>query len=214
MNHQKDHWENLYQTRNADSVSWFQKQAALSLRLIERSGIALGDAVIDVGGGSSTLVDDLLARGYSNLAVLDISWKSLEIARQRLGVKAGRVRWISGDITALRLPAHHYALWHDRAVFHFLVDAADRQRYVQSIQRSVKPGGHVIIATFAEDGPERCSGLPVRRYSAAELSKELGGRFVLQHHEKETHETPLGTQQNFNYCWFKLLDQGEAAFAA
>jgi ubiquinone/menaquinone biosynthesis C-methylase UbiE len=208
---QKTHWDNLYQSRKAEGLSWFQQQALLSLRLIEKSGIALTDAIIDVGGGASTLVDDLVARGYGNLTVLDISQKSLDVVCRRLGAKAGRVRWIAGDITALRLPLQGYALWHDRATCHFLLDAADRQSYVQSLLRSLRPGGHVIIATFAEDGPERCSGRPVRRYSAAELRKELGERFVLQHHEKEAHVTPLGTLQNFNYCWFKLLDQGELA---
>lgn len=190
----KKHWEAIYTSKNSEEVSWFQQHDAISLQMIEKSGIALNDAIIDVGGGASTLVDDLLALGYSDLSVLDISEKALDVARQRLGEKASVVNWLVGDITEIGLPEQQYALWHDRAVFHFLVEREDRQRYVQSLARSLVPRGHVIVATFAEDGPEKCSGLPVRRYSVSELERELGDDFILQSHEKESHITPFGAE--------------------
>ena len=201
---EKEHWEAVYTSRKSEEMSWFQKHDAISLQMIENSGIALNDAIIDIGGGASTLVDDLLARGYTNLSVLDISEKSLDTARQRLGKKASKVNWLTGDITKTKLPEQHYALWHDRAVFHFLVERGDRRLYIQSLIQSLMPRGHVIIATFAEDGPEKCSGLPVRRYSISELERELGEDFTLERHERESHVTPSRAVQHFNYCWFRL----------
>lgn len=197
----KGHWENVYQTKAADAVSWFQPHAECSLRLI-RNNIA-GDAarVIDVGGGASTLVDDLLAAGFPQPTVLDLSAAALAAARQRLGGRAAQATWIEGDITTVALPRHAYDVWHDRAVFHFLTDAADREAYVRQVLHAVKPGGLVIVATFAEDGPEKCSGLPVMRYRPDDLHAEFGQPFVLLGHEKEAHQTPGGAVQQFVWCY-------------
>lgn len=200
----KQHWEQVYATKASNAVSWFQEHADQSLRLIRDTGVSKGSAIIDVGGGTSALVDDLLAEGYSNLTVLDLSAKALEVAKQRLGSRAGSVSWLEGDITQLALPAHHYDLWHDRAVFHFLTDPVDRQAYVQQVMRSVRPGGHVIVATFAEDGPEKCSGLPAMRYRPDTLHAEFGNEFQLLRHEKEDHHTPFGTEQKFVYCYCRM----------
>jgi SAM-dependent methyltransferase len=200
----KNHWQSVYGSKNSEEVSWFQEHDAISLLMIEESGISIDAAIIVIGGGASTLVDDLLARGFSKLTVLDISDNALDVARERLGGKAKTVSWLVGDITTVPLPEKHFALWHDRAVFHFLVEEEERKKYIQSLKNSLKPGGNVIIATFAEDGPEKCSGLPVRRYSVSELTLELGEVFRYQHHERESHVTPSGAVQHFNYCYFRL----------
>ncbi len=201
----KDHWENVYETKPTTGVSWFQEHAAQSLRLIEATGLPKSASIIDVGGGASTLVDDLLAQGYSALSVLDISAKALEAAQARLGASAARVSWLVGDITEMELPAQAYDLWHDRAVFHFLTAPEQREAYVRNVLRAVKPGGHVIVATFAEDGPEQCSGLPVARYSAQGLHAEFGAPFELLRHEREEHHTPAGKTQKFIYCYCRRL---------
>jgi len=197
----KEHWDRVYATRPTESVSWFQAHAEQSLRLIRGTGVPRSGAIIDVGGGASTLVDDLLTEGYSAVTVLDLSASALNVAKQRLGSRAARVEWIEASITEVDLPAHAYDVWHDRAVFHFLTDNAARQAYVAAVLRSVKPGGHVIVATFDADGPTQCSGLPVMRYSADELHAEFGAPFALLAHEKEEHRTPFGTVQKFIYCY-------------
>lgn len=197
----KQHWENVYTTKATDAVSWFQEHAEHSLKLIQQTGAPLSASIIDIGGGASTLVDDLLAKGYSNLSVLDLSAAALSAARNRLGAKASAVNWLVADITKARLPLHNYDVWHDRAVFHFLTTPEERLAYVQAVLRAVKPGGHVIVATFAEDGPLQCSGLPVMRYNPDELHAEFGELFTLVHHEKESHQTPFGTAQQFTYCY-------------
>jgi ubiquinone/menaquinone biosynthesis C-methylase UbiE len=197
----KDHWEQIYSTRASDAVSWFQRRADCSLRLIRATGAGPEAAIIDVGGGASVLVDDLLAEGYRHLTVLDLSGAALAVARRRLGPAADRVTWIEADVTQAELPAHGYDVWHDRAVFHFLTDPADRAAYVAQVLRAVKPGGHVIVASFAEDGPERCSGLPVVRYSPDGMHAQFGGAFALLGHEKEAHQTPGGAVQQFVYCY-------------
>jgi SAM-dependent methyltransferase len=197
----KHHWEHVYSTKPSDSVSWFQSHAEPSLRLIEDTGVPLSASIIDVGGGASTLVDDLLGAGYQSLSVLDLSGSALAVAQKRLGAKATDVRWIEANITHAQLPVHGYDVWHDRAVFHFLTDPADRHAYVQAVLRSVKPGGYVIVATFAEDGPLQCSGLPVMRYNAEELHAEFGTPFKLLRHEQEAHHTPSGSVQKFIYCY-------------
>jgi ubiquinone/menaquinone biosynthesis C-methylase UbiE len=202
---QKDHWENVYATKPTTGVSWFQEHAAQSLRLIAESGLPRPASIIDVGGGASTLVDDLLAQGYTALSVFDISAKALAAARARLGAAAERVQWFEGDITAMALPAQAYDLWHDRAVFHFLTTPEQREAYVRNVMRAVKPGGHVIVSTFAEDGPLQCSGLPVMRYSAEGLHAEFGAPFELLRHEKEAHHTPAGGVQQFIYCYCRRL---------
>lgn len=201
----KSHWESVYTQKAADAVSWYQPHADSSLALIRQTGIAADAALIDVGGGASTLVDDLLAAHYSDLTVLDISAAALDVARHRLGGAASAVHWLEADITQVDFPEHRFALWHDRAVFHFLTDAADRARYLNAVGRAVKPGGFVIVGTFAEDGPEQCSGLPVRRYNADTLHDEFGAQFELLGKAEENHHTPFGTVQKFLYCYCRKL---------
>lgn len=201
----KDHWEKVYTTKASDTVSWFQPHADTSVALIRATGAALDASIIDVGGGASTLVDDLLALGYTNLTVLDLSSAALAAARQRLGSKASGVRWIEADITQAGLPDRKFDIWHDRAVFHFLTSPEERAAYVQAVFRAVKPGGHVIVASFAEDGPDQCSGLPVMRYRPDELHAEFGEAFALLKHKKEAHHTPTGTVQQFVYCYCRRM---------
>lgn len=202
----EDHWNHVYETRASDSVSWFQEHAEQSLRLIRATGVPASASIIDVGGGASTLVDDLLQDGYRSLSVLDLSAKALATAQQRLGPRAGEVHWIEADITRAELPTHAYDIWHDRAVFHFLTSPEQRRAYVDTVLRAVKPGGHVIVATFAEDGPLQCSGLPVMRYSANGLHTEFGAPFSLLQHEREEHLTPSGSVQRFVYCYCRKIN--------
>lgn len=197
----KGHWNNVYSSKPTDGVSWYQEHAASSLRLIQQTGVSSSAEIIDVGGGASTLVDDLIKQGFTHLSVLDLSAAALAATKQRLGRHANEVKWIEGDITEVQLPSLSYDVWHDRAVFHFLTDEAERAAYVEAVLKCVKPGGFVIVATFSEDGPTQCSGLPVRRYTADELHDEFGAPFELLRHEKEEHHTPFGTTQNFVYCF-------------
>jgi ubiquinone/menaquinone biosynthesis C-methylase UbiE len=200
----KDHWEQVYTTKGETDLSWFQEHARQSVDLIERTGVSKDAGIIDVGGGASTLVDDLLGKGYSNLTVLDLSEAALAAARARLGASARGVTWLVGDITHIELTQHAYDVWHDRAVFHFLTEPREREAYVRAVLRAVKPGGHVIVATFAEDGPQKCSGLPVMRYSADGLHAEFGAPFKLLQQEREEHHTPSGTVQKFIYCLCRM----------
>lgn len=197
----KQHWEKVYSTRKPDSFSWFQEHADASLRLIHNTGLGKNAAIIDAGGGSSNLVDDLVADGYTDVTVIDLSSVALIAAKKRLGKYADAVHWMEGDITRAVFPIHRFDIWHDRAVFHFLTDPADRKTYVEQVMRAVRPGGHVIVATFAEDGPEKCSGLPVMRYKPEALHDEFGDAFLLVKHEKEAHHTPSGEVQQFVYCY-------------
>jgi len=201
----KDHWEKVYTTRAPTEVSWFQEHAQLSLKLIRDAGVSHSASIIDVGGGASTLVDDLLADGYEHLTVLDLSGSALATARARLGARAAQVQWIEADILNAELPAQAYDVWHDRAVFHFLTTEKERRAYVQKVLGAVRPGGLVIVATFAEDGPTICSGLPVMRYSASELHAEFGEPFQLLGHERESHRTPAGGEQKFVYCFCRKV---------
>jgi len=201
----KQHWEKVYETKSADAVSWFQPHAESSLGFIHATGVGKDAAIIDVGGGASTLVDDLVAEGYGDLTVLDLSAAALGAARQRLGAQQDKVSWIEADIIEVELPENRYDVWHDRAVFHFLTSAEEREAYVRRVFQSVKPGGHVIVATFAEDGPEKCSGLPVRRYSPDGLHDEFGEAFALLKHQKEEHRTPSGSVQQFVYCYCRRV---------
>ena len=194
------HWENVYTTRESTSLSWFQATPGRSLELIARSGVPTGARILDVGGGDSTLVDGLIQRGYTNITVLDVSPSALERARNRLGARAATVHWIAADVLTADLAPESVDLWHDRAVFHFLTEARDRDAYIAQVRRVVRPGGYVMMATFAEDGPTRCSGLPVARYSAAELHQVLGDHFRLVTSEREVHRTPGGAEQRFSYC--------------
>jgi ubiquinone/menaquinone biosynthesis C-methylase UbiE len=197
----KAHWDKVYESKAPEAVSWFQQHAQLSLDLIRATGAGPDAGIIDVGGGASTLVDDLLAAGYRDLSVLDLSHAALEAARLRLGAREHEVRWIEADATTVDLPEARYDIWHDRAVFHFLTDWREREAYVRNVLRAVKPGGHVIVATFAEDGPLQCSGLPVMRYRPDELHDEFGAAFTLLQHRKEAHHTPTGAVQQFVYCY-------------
>jgi ubiquinone/menaquinone biosynthesis C-methylase UbiE len=197
----KSHWEHIYETKAPTRVSWYQEHAQVSLQFILRAGIQKTDPIIDIGGGASTLADDLLAAGFENVSVLDVSAKALELARGRLGGRAVQVKWIEADITQADLPEDVYALWHDRAVFHFLTPTADRQRYIEVARRAIRQGGHIIVATFAPDGPDHCSGLEVMRYSPESLHDEFGADFQLVDSAGETHHTPFGTDQKFIYCY-------------
>jgi SAM-dependent methyltransferase len=200
----RQHWETVYGNKAVDEVSWFQQHAASSLRLIE--GCADKNAhIIDVGGGASVLVDGLLDAGYRNLTVLDLAEPALAASRARLGARAQSVQWIAADITRAELPAARYDVWHDRAVFHFLTDPADRARYVAQVLKSVKPGGHVIVAAFGPGGPLQCSGLDVMRYAPDALHAEFGTPFRLLGHQTEIHRTPTGQEQEFVYCYCRRI---------
>ena len=197
----KTHWEHIYETKAPTQVSWYQEHARFSLQYIRKTGIQKTDAIIDVGGGASTLVDDLVADGYQQISILDVSAAALQLARQRLGAHAVAVSWIEADVTQADLAEQAYDLWHDRAVFHFLTQAIDRQRYIDTVRNAVRVGGHIILATFAPDGPERCSGLDVVRYTPESLHREFGGDFEVVDSARETHHTPFGTEQKFIYCY-------------
>lgn len=195
----KEHWEGVYRSKSHDAVSWYRPHLETSLRLIWRASSDAQSSIIDAGGGASTLVDDLIAAGYQNLTVVDISASALEITKRRLGPAAEGVRWIVADVRTVSLPSHSIDVWHDRAVFHFLTSLEDRRAYVQNVLRSVRPGGHVIIASFGSGGPERCSGLPVVRYNPASLQSELGNSLPVIETLEEVHRTPWGAAQQFIY---------------
>lgn len=197
----KQHWEQVYAQKQPTEVSWFQPRPEYSLRLIAAAGVDKSQPIIDMGGGASRLVDNLLDEGYRDISVLDISAAALQHTRARLGGRAAQVSWIEADATAFE-PPKSYALWHDRAVFHFLTDPADRQAYRQRLARGLRSGGHLIIATFALDGPEKCSNLPVQRYSPEALSAELGSDYTLVETLSEGHITPAQKEQRFVYCRF------------
>jgi len=202
MASRKTHWETVYHDRSPNEVSWYQAQPALSLQLIRNTRISPDDAVIDVGGGASTLVDCLCRQGFTRLAVLDISATALDHAKQRLGDKAGSVEWYAEDIVNFH-PPHLFSLWHDRAVFHFLTDRDDRRRYVDVMKQALKLNGHLIMATFAVGGPTRCSGLDIVQYDAKKLMGELGEGFRLAEEQTEIHITPAQKEQRF--AWFRLV---------
>jgi len=195
----REHWESVYTTKPEDQTSWFRPHLDESLRLIDGLGLPSGTPVIDVGGGRATLVDDLLSRGFIDVTVLDMSQAALDEAAHRLSAAGEFVHWMTADITRAELLPAHYGLWHDRAVFHFLTESVDRARYVANAAGSIQPGGHAIVATFAEDGPERCSGLPVRRYDAATLASEFEPAFERIADSRERHPTPFGSEQPFTY---------------
>ena len=200
----KVHWDQVYDTRPLTDVSWYEAVPEQSLELIRASGIQLHDAIIDVGGGASFLVDQLVSQGYDDVTVLDISSEVLRKVRERLGERAQSVTLLQHDVTTYR-PARRYALWHDRAVFHFLVNSDDRKRYVETLRNSLEPNGTVVIATFGPEGPERCSGLEVVRYDAASLATQLGGDFMLVESSLDLHRTPQGSTQQFLSCRFRRV---------
>lgn len=200
----QEHWEKIYAAKTPDRVSWFRPHLEISLRLIEHASRDTSASIIDVGGGASTLVDDLVGRGYRNVTVLDISQAALEIARRRLGAAPQSVRWVCADVTKTVLAREAFDVWHDRAVFHFLTTPVERSLYVKSVISALKPCGHVIVSTFGPDGPQKCSGLDVVRYDAENLHNEFGRRFRLVESSKELHHTPFGTTQQFLYCYCVL----------
>lgn len=197
----KKHWEKVYSQKSPLEVSWYQDEPAASLRLIDETGINKHDYIIDIGGGASLLTDRLDQLGYSQLAVLDISTNSLEVSRKGMGKRKNNVEWFEADVTEFE-PRHKYSLWHDRAVFHFLVDKEDRRKYVAVLKRALRHGGHVVIAAFAIGGPQKCSGLEVVQYDADKLLAEFGDRFLLVQELQQTHVTPAGAEQEFSYFRF------------
>lgn len=198
----ESHWQNVYQTKGERDVSWFQETPAISLDLIRATGAGSDASVIDVGGGASRLADALVAAGFRAVTVLDVSAKALATARERLGAAAKPITWIVADVTGWR-PDQTYDVWHDRAAFHFLTEPSDRAAYAERVCEAVRAGGHVIIGTFAPDGPERCSGLPVLRHDAASIGAVLGPAFELIESRRHDHHTPGGAVQRFQFSRFR-----------
>ena len=203
------HWFDVYAAREPRELTWYRSQLNVSLELIANAGITASSPVIDIGGGTSTLVDDLLQRGFSDLTVLDIAASALKISRARLGGRSDEVQWLTADVTAADLPSDRYALWHDRAAFHFLVDPADRAAYMSRLRRSLVADGHVVMAAFSLAGPERCSGLEIVRYGPTELAAELGPEFELCEHRTRVHTTPRGGSQDFLHARFARVAGGQ-----
>lgn len=199
-----NHWERIYTEKTPDAVSWYRPHLETSVALIKEASADRSASIIDVGGGESTLVDDLLALGYVNVTVLDISRTAVDVNKRRLGKASERVHWLVADITKVELEPSAYDLWHDRAVFHFLTSSSDRAAYVRQVARSVKHGGSVIVSTFGPEGPVKCSGLDVVRYDAETLHGEFGVHFRLLGSSSELHQTPFGTIQQFLYCYCRL----------
>ncbi len=198
------HWDGIYATKGEREVSWFQETPAVSLDLLQLVGATSASAVIDIGGGASRLVDSLVAQGYNDLTVLDLSPVALAAAQARIGPKADRIAWIAADATTWE-PVRTYDVWHDRAALHFLTDEADQMAYVSRLRRALRDGGYAIIGTFAPDGPEKCSGLPVVRYSAQSLGSVLGPGFALLDDRSQQHTTPWGTVQRFQFSTFSFI---------
>ena len=196
------HWENVYTTKTEKEVSWFEESPTISLDLIRSTGAGLDAPIIDIGGGTSRLVDALVDDGFEAVTVLDLSKTALARARARLGTRAAKVRWIVADVTTWET-SETYEVWHDRAAFHFLTEPKDRAAYAERVARAVRPGGQVIIGTFAPDGPERCSGLPVVRHDAASLGEILGSAFELRESRLHAHQTPMGATQRFQFSRFR-----------
>jgi SAM-dependent methyltransferase len=198
------HGEQVYRTKASEAVSGYAPRLFESLEVARRTALTAAAAVLDVGGGESTLVDDLRDAGYTDLAVLDLSAHALEVARQRLGPRAAGVRWIAADILTHELTPHSVDIWHDRAVFHFLTDPAQRRTYVAQVLRALRPGGYAVVAAFGPEGPTQCRGLPVARYGADDLHEEFGRRFELIDHRLTLHRTPWGAPQQFVYCYCRV----------
>ena len=207
----KDHWDHVFSTTPREKLGWYEPQLRTSLAWIKGLGLATDAPIIDVGGGTSTLADNLLDAGYRSITVLDISEKALSAVKARLGKKAQLVTWLEGDITSIELPEQHYELWHDRAVFHFLTLLEQQHKYRDNLLRALRPGGHLVIGTFAPEAPPKCSGLPVQRYSPEELQNALGGEFQLERHQRELHITPGGVEQMYLYCHFLRALRGVRA---
>lgn len=198
------HWESIYGTKAPDAVSWYRPHLDVSLGLIERAVPDRSASILDVGGGESTLGEDLVRGGYRHVAVVDISWTALRVSSQRDTSGRAPIGWVCADVTRLPFAQASFDVWHDRAVFHFLTAPEDRSAYVEQVVRTVRPGGHVIVSTFGPEGPERCSGLPVVRYDADRLHAQFGGRFQLVERATEAHVTPWGAPQQFIYCYCRI----------
>lgn len=205
MSDYTSHWDHVYNTKTPSELGWYQPHLSTSLELILRTGIGQESHIIDVGGGSSTLVDDLLAQGFRHITVLDISAQALTMAKARLGKKAGDIEWIIADIRHADLPHRTYDVWHDRALFHFLTDAEDPRKYLDVVLHTLKPEGYLIVATFALDAPPRCSGLEVVRYDPQGLEAEFGDEVKLIETRREVHQTPSGIRQPYNFCLFQRV---------
>jgi len=200
----QSHWEEIYKTKREAELSWFQASPALVLDLLELVGATPSSSIVDIGGGESRLVDSLLAEGYENITVLDLSATALAAAQSRLGEKGDKVKWIVADATEWE-PPEFYDIWHDRAAFHFLVSESEQRSYIDRLKRGLKVGGHVILGTFALDGPQKCSGLPVARHGSASLSNLLGSEFALVDSRRDDHTTPRGSVQRFQFSTFKRM---------
>jgi SAM-dependent methyltransferase len=200
------HWENVYTSKSENEVSWFQENPAPSLALIAEIGVVPASAIIDIGGGASRLVDHLFDQGFLDITVLDLSAAALEAAKVRLGERASRAHWLVADATTWE-PPRAYDVWHDRAAFHFLTEERDRAGYIARLRQGVRIGGHAIVATFALDGPEKCSGLPVMRYDAARLAQTVGSGFKLLQSQRNDHATPWGSHQFFQFSVFERVDE-------
>jgi SAM-dependent methyltransferase len=210
----KAHWEHIYETKSPDQVSWFEPEAKHSLALIQRVAPTRREVIIDVGAGAAMFVDGLLSAGYQHITVLDLSTAALAHAQRRLGDRARSVDWREANILDVTLPSHAFDIWHDRAVFHFLTSLADRCAYVAQVRRALRPGGFALVATFAADGPSRCSGFEVARYSADALHAEFGADFRLLSSDRQTHITPWGAVQPFTYCLCRYEPHASTRHAA
>jgi SAM-dependent methyltransferase len=208
-----EHWNAIHRQKGPEGVSWYRPHLDRSLKFIDGAGLSPLAAILDVGGGASTLVDDLLGRGYQNVTVLDLSESAIEQAKARLGARARAVTWLVGDVTRIELLERHYDFWHDRAVFHFLTEDAARRRYVEAVRHALKSNGHIVVATFGPAGPEHCSGLPVARYSADGIHAQFGREFEKAGSDKESHHTPWGSEQEFVYCYCRMGHAGDGALA-
>jgi len=204
----QSHWQRVYTDKEPTDVSWYQRVPAKSLQLIHATGVARSEPLLDVGGGASTLVDQLLAEGYTDISVMDVSEKALQRCRARLGERAARVQWFESDVTSFE-PLRRYVVWHDRAAFHFLTDPVERGKYIGVLEQALVPGGHLLLATFGPEGPERCSGLPVQRYDIGALQQLFTDRFELRSHELDIHQTPAGSAQQFLYSWWQRTRSDE-----
>ena len=197
------HWNQIYSSQPPENTGWFRPHLETPLAWIDDLNLDPHEPVIDVGGGASTLVDDLLERGHKNLTVLDLSKSAIQITRKRLGEAASTVTWLVGDVTEIELPSRYYLLWHDRAVFHFLIESELKRKYKEAVLGSLKVGGNLIIGTFSPDAPPQCSGLPVQRYDASLLAETFGDKFELKRQRNEMHITPRGIRQPYAYCLFQ-----------
>ena len=198
-----DHWEEIYSTKSANQVGWYAPHLETSMKWIAGLDLAPEDPIIDVGGGASTLVDDLLELGQKKLTFLELSARAIQLTKARLGEPSGAVTWLNGNVTEIELPSRYFCLWHDRAVFHFLIEPETQQKYRDAMLRALKTGGYFIIGTFSPAAPPQCSGLPVQRYTSALLCNTFGKEFELTHSQNEIHRTPSGVEQAYVYCLFQ-----------